>query len=416
MAMKDRRPGLIQALALLLPITMAVMGSVVLQPVQGLLSQHFAAVPGKLYWVPFLLTVPAIAATCFTVPAGYLADLLGRRLLLLVAMVLYVVLGVLPFFLHDLVPIALSRIGVGLTEGVVLTVTTTLLGDYFKGRARDRLLGFQAAIATVSASLLIPLSGYLGSRLGWNGPFLIYGLAAVWLLGILLFTWEPSPDASAGEKRGSASWAGFPWKNMAVIGLVTLFGACFFYTVQFEGPTILPDFGIADPARIGSLMGIASWGMVVGALGFQLVVNRSTGALLLGELVLIAASFFVMGRAPSANVLIGASFMNQVACGALLPTLLTACMRFLPFEHRGRGAGIWQGMLASGQFVVGMCFPALTQITGGNKLHSLYLLAVAAATAAVGALAFVYYSPFSGIASEGKRSSAKRDAQYREIQ
>jgi len=52
-----------------------------------------------------------------------------------------------------------------------------------------------------------------------------------------------------------------------VIGLVTLFGACFFYTVQFEGPTILPDFGIADPARIGSLMGIASWGMVVGALG-----------------------------------------------------------------------------------------------------------------------------------------------------
>jgi MFS family permease len=329
--------------------------------------------------------------------------------------VFYVVLGVLPFFLHDLVPIALSRVGVGLTEGVVLTVTTTLLGDYFKGRARDRLLGFQAAIATVSASVLIPLSGYLGSRLGWNGPFLIYGLAAVWLVGILLFTWEPSPDAGAGEKRGSASWAGFPWKKMTAIGLSTLFGACFFYTVQFEGPTILPDFGIADPARIGFLMGIASWGMVVGALGFQLVVNRSTGALLFGELALIAASFFVMSRAPSAHVLIGASFMNQVACGALLPTLLTACMRFLPFEHRGRGAGIWQAMLASGQFVVGMSFPALTQITGGSKLHSLYLLAVAAATAAVGALAFVYHSQGTGTASQGKRPCAKRDAHFREI-
>ena len=96
-------------------------------------------------------------------------------------------------------------------------MTTTLLGDYFKGRARDRLLGIQAAIATISASLLIPLSGYLGGRLGWNGPFLIYGLAVVWLLGILLFTWEPSPDASAGEKRGSASWAGFPWKHMMLI-------------------------------------------------------------------------------------------------------------------------------------------------------------------------------------------------------
>jgi MFS family permease len=402
MAIEDRRPGWIQALALLLPITMAVMGSVVLQPVQGLLLEHFAAVPGKLYWVPFLLTVPSIAATCFTVPAGYLADSLGRRPLLLYAMVFYVALGVAPFFLHDLVPIALCRIGVGLTEGVVLTVTTTLLGDYFKGRARDRLLGVQVAIATISASLLIPLSGYLGSRLGWNGPFLIYGLAGVWLLGIVLFTWEPSPDASAGEKLGTASWAGFPWKNMLVICAVTLFGACFFYTVQFEGPTILPDFGITDPARIGSLMGLVSWGMVVGAIGFQMVVNQSTGALLLGELALIAASFFVMSRAPTADVLVGASFMNQVACGALLPTLLTACMRFLPFEHRGRGAGIWQGTLASGQFVVGMGFPALTQFTGGNKLHSLYLLAVAAAIAAVAALAFVYRSQISGIASEGK--------------
>jgi len=43
MAMKIVGPGLIQALALLLPITMAVMGSVVLQPVQGLLIQHFTA-------------------------------------------------------------------------------------------------------------------------------------------------------------------------------------------------------------------------------------------------------------------------------------------------------------------------------------------------------------------------------------
>jgi hypothetical protein len=44
----------------------------------------------------------------------------------------------------------------------------------------------------------------------------------------------------------------------------------------------------------------------------------------------------------------------------------------------------------------------LTQFTGGNKLHSLYLLSVAAGIAAVAALAFVYYSQISGIASEGK--------------
>jgi MFS family permease len=389
---RARRPGLIQALALLLPITMAVMGSVVLQPVQGLLTGHFADVPGNQYWVPFLLTVPAIAATCFAIPAGYLSDMFGRRPVLVVAMVLYVIVGVGPFFLQNLVPIALCRIGVGLAEGVVLTVTTALLADYFKGRMRDRLMGFQAAIATISASLLIPLSGYLGSRIGWSGPFLVYGISAVWLLGIVLFTWEPAPDESAGERSGSASWAGFPWGQMVRIVLVTLVAGYFFYTVQFEVPTVLPKYGVTDPGRIGSLMGIVSWGMVTGAIGYQLVVKRSLAILLLGELTLIAGSFLVMGKAATHLTVIAAAFVNQIGCGALLPTLITASMRILPFEHRGRGSGIWQGSLASCQFVVGMTFPALASALNGDRSRALFLIGIAAVVAAVMALLVVLFA------------------------
>jgi len=385
--MKDpRKPGLIQAFALLLPITMAVMGAVVLQPVQGLLSEHFARVAGSEYWVPFLLTVPGIAATCFTVPAGYLADVFGRRRVLLVSMVFYIAVGVGPYFLESLTPIAFCRIGVGLSEGVVLTVTTALLGDYFRGSMRDRLMGFQAAIASTSASVLIPASGYLGSRLGWHGPFLIYAISIIWLLGIVLFTWEPRPDAQAGERAGSLSWQGFPWKSITRLCAVTLIGAYFFYTVQFEVPTILPSYGVTEPGTIGTLMGLVSWGMVVGAVGFQFAVRRSTGVLLVTELVLIAASFATMSYAPTTRILIGAAFVNQIGCGALLPTLLTACMRFLPFEHRGRGTGIWQGTLSSGQFVVAMSFPAITAATGGNRSHTLLLIAGVAGVSAVIAL------------------------------
>lgn len=402
-----RQPGLIQALALLLPITMAVMGSVVLQPVQGLLGEHFASVPGNEYWVPFLLTVPAIAAALFAIPAGYLSDMFGRRPVLLVAMVLYVIVGVGPFFLQDLVPIALCRIGVGLTEGVVLTVTTALLADYFKGRMRDRLMGFQAAIATISASLLIPLSGHLGSTIGWNGPFLVYGISAIWLIGILLFTWEPAPDESAGEKSGSASWAGFPWGPMINIVLVTLVGGYFFYTVQIEVPTVLPKFGVTDPGRIGSLMGLVSWGMVTGAIGYQLVVKRSLAVLLLGELTLIAGSFLVMGKATTYQTVIGAAFVNQIGCGALLPTLITASMRFLPFEHRGRGSGIWQGSLAACQFIVGMTFPALAAALDGDRSHALFLVGIAAVVATALALLVVV---FAGKGAEGLRVAANASA------
>lgn len=386
LAPADRKPGLVQAFALLLPITMAVMGSVVLQPDQGLLRAHFANVPGNEYWVPFLLTVPAIFATCFTVPSGYLADIFGRRPVLLFFMAVYIAVGVGPFFLQGLVPIAFCRIGVGICEGVVLTVTTALLGDYFKGSIRDRMMGWQAAIASISASLLIPLSGQLGTLIGWNGPFLIYFISVLWLFGILAFTWEPRPDERAGETQGTASWAGFPWQRVIEICLVTLLGSYFFYTVQYEIPNFLPRFGITDPGKIGVLMGLASWGMAVGALSFQFVVKQPLGLLLLGELTIIAVSFLIMAFAPNANILIGAAFLNQIGCGMVLPTLLTASMRFLPFEHRGRGTGIWQGTFASGQFVVGMSFPAIKNALGGDYAHALLAVGIVACIAAVIAL------------------------------
>lgn len=381
-----RKAGTLQALALLLPITMAVMGAVVLQPDQGLLRAHFANVPGNEYWVPFLLTVPAICATAFTLVSGYLADLFGRRPVLLVAMVVYILVGVGPYFLHDLIPIAFCRVGVGLCEGVVLTVTTALLGDYFKGRMRDRMMGFQAAIASGAATLLIPLSGHLASTIGWNGPFLIYFISVIWLAGIILFTWEPKPDQTAGETVGKASWAGFPWARVLEICAVTLLGSYFFYTVQFQMPNLLPKFGITDPATIGNMAGEASFGMFVGAIAFQMVVKRSLGVLLLGELTIIAISFLVMGNAPSANVLLGAAFLNQIGCGMLLPTLLTASMKFLPFEHRGRGTGLWQGTFASGQFIVGMSFPLLTQTTGGDISRAFLVVGAVAVIAALIAL------------------------------
>jgi MFS family permease len=184
---------------------------------------------------------------------------------------------------------------------------------------------------------------------------------------VWLFTWEPRPDGRAGEHAGSASWAGFPWHLMLPIVLVTIFGAYCFYTTQFETPNALGHFGITDPARIGLLCGpVISSGMLIGAVAFQFVVRRGLNVLLPAEFLLIGASFLAMGLAPTAAVLVGAGFLNQCGCGMLLPTLLTAALRFLPFEHRGRGTGIFQGTFASGQFVIGMSFPLVTALTGGQ--------------------------------------------------
>jgi MFS family permease len=400
---RPRQAGLLQALALLLPITMSVMGSVVLQPVQPQMLAHYQNVAFHQYLVPFLLTVPAIVAMASSFFSGYLSDILGRRKLLLASMAVYVVVGVGPFFMDGWILVAICRILVGACEGVVLTVTTAMLGDYFKGEQRDRMMGFQAAIASGSATVLIWISGLLGAAYGWQGPFLIYAISILWGVGVWLFTWEPVPDERAGEHEGTASWAGFPWHIMAPICLVTIFGSYCFYTTQFETPGALFKFGITNPATIGLLCGpIISSGMLVGALCFQAVVRRALSVLLPAEFLLIGASFVCMGLASGAPVLVAAGFANQVGCGMLLPTLLTASMRFLPFEHRGRGTGLWQGTFASGQFVIGMSFPALTALVGGQISYAFLTVGVCALMAALIALVVAVRPQRLAVSAPGK--------------
>src|SRR5258708_7944452 len=97
-----REPGILQGIMLLLPITMAVMGISVLTPVVPLLLAQFKDVPYHDYLVMGgILTMPALCVLLFSPVAGWMADRLGRRGLLVAAMTVYAFVGVAPVFLDN---------------------------------------------------------------------------------------------------------------------------------------------------------------------------------------------------------------------------------------------------------------------------------------------------------------------------
>jgi MFS family permease len=84
---------------------------------------------------------------------------------LIVGMIAYAFFGKSPIFLDDLLAIIATRIGVGVCEAIIMTVTTTLICDYFSGPAREKWLASQTAVASLSALVLIFVGGLLGSAL-----------------------------------------------------------------------------------------------------------------------------------------------------------------------------------------------------------------------------------------------------------
>jgi sugar phosphate permease len=98
-----------------------------------------------------------------------------------------------------------------------------------------------------------------------------------------------------------------------------------------------------------------------------------------------------MGRAAGPTDYEWGSFINQVGCGLVLPSLLVWATRGLAFNIRGRGTGMWNASFAIGQFLSGMIITALSKPLGGLlptlSVMGIANLAVAVVAALVGLIA-----------------------------
>ena len=150
-----RKAGIAQATTLIGVAMLPTLAIVSLVPNLPQLFGHFRDVPHHEILVPMVLTIPSLCIALLAPIAGWLADIWGRRPVLLVSLVFYSLLGLLPVLLDNLYEIIASRFVVGAAEAAILTVGNALMGDYFEGEERRKWLGWQTIIGPIIASLLI---------------------------------------------------------------------------------------------------------------------------------------------------------------------------------------------------------------------------------------------------------------------
>jgi MFS family permease len=364
-----------------------ILGAVLIAPVLPQMHDHFAHVPGVDVLVPMALTIPALSLALLAPFAGVLVDRLGRKRLLVVSTVLYAILGTAPLWLDSLGAIVASRALVGVAEAAIMTCSTTLIGDYYSGRQRDRYLAMQTMCASISATAFFVLGGAAGSA-GWRAPFWAYAVSLLLAPAMAAFLPRPRPADHADEPSLTASEPmaerPFPWRPLAGTCALTLFGAILFYTVQVEMAFLLNDMGVSNPGVIGLATAGSSAAVVIGAAVFAKA-GRSPQAWLPTAFGLSALGFAVIWLAPNPVVLTTGAVINCLGSGIMLPSLLTLAMSKLHYADRGRGTGLWTGFFFLGQFICPLVVLALASAadTLANALGVL-ALAGAAATAALG--------------------------------
>ena len=382
----ERKAGTLQGVILLLPVTMAVMGLIVLVPVLPQMMQQFHAVPGAQYLIPLVLTLPALCIAVLAPIAGAIVDTIGRRRTLIGALVIYAVAGVLPIFLSSLRAIVISRIVVGAMESAVVTASTTLIGDYFHGESRERWLANQTALASISSIFLALLGGALGN-LGWRAPFAAYAVGLLYAVGLTFWTWEPRKvEQPSAELAGPA--ARFPWRAMLPVALLAVFGGVMFFMMQIQVSNLLNDYyGISSPAMLGVFTGVAGLSVGAGTIAYRRMARSGIATQLLVAFGLLGVSYVMMDHAPSAASLTFWLVANQLGCGILLPSLVVLVMARLPFEFRGRGTGVFMTAWWLGQPLSTQLAAWVRQLVGGSLPAALQIFGILCLLAAAAALA-----------------------------
>lgn len=378
-ATAPRQAGIPQGLTVILTGFLPILAIVSMFPAVGAMIGHFAPTdPSAATKVPSMVTAPGLAIAVIALFAGVLVDKFGRRKLLLASTLSYGLIGVIPFFLEDLDQIYASRLLLGVSEAAILTTINTLIADYWDEAGRRRWLTAQGMVGPALSSVMIFFAGTL-TAWKWNGIFLLYLIAIPIFFAMLKYMYEPESDATVRRNLGmdekGVGATGFPWLLMLGIGGLTLFTSLVYYVFIVNGSIVWQELGIADPESIGQITALPSLFILAGAAIFFFLGKKNVAARwqIATTLGFLGTGLALMGLTSNWQGMVAGMVLQQTGAGMAIPVLIAWAQSKLPYEHRGRGMGVWTATFFFGQFASPLVLSAVRGEDG--TMQSAFLFA-----------------------------------------
>jgi MFS family permease len=355
---------------------LSTMANQVVAPILPTMTKYFSSQPSVDLYISLAATLPALFVAILAIPAGMLADRYGHKRLLFMAVLVYGIVGTAPLWLKTLPQIVVSRAFVGVTEAVIMTCSTALIGEYFLGTRRERYLALQTGTAPIIAIICTALGGALGN-ISWRNAYLIYCFAFILipLTGIFLSEaksvnpGKSSPVPSSEMAPNSFSWDNLKQNWMKLIGicLITLFAMTAFLVTIIQLSFVLTERGMSSPLLIGRWSSVALFANPIGALIFTIIPWKSVPKLTLSFL-LLSCGFFIISLSSTWELAVAGAVVANLGAGMILPTLITWALSTISDEQRGKGTGAWQAANFLGQFLSPLIILVLKRATGSLSM------------------------------------------------
>ena len=204
------------------------------------IAQHFSADIPTVQWVAisYLVVISALM-----LPLGRLADIIGRKIVIVVGLLVFTVGGIVSAFSPEMLFLFAGRILQGFGGAMIQGTSMVLVLNAFGQGQRGRAIGLVMIFVGMGNIAGPAIGGFITGILGWRAVFLATSL--ITLVSAVLAITVLKSDADERDEAGVFDWLGaFCFTNflitlLAGFTMVPLYGWTSIYTLPILGLSVI---------------------------------------------------------------------------------------------------------------------------------------------------------------------------------
>jgi len=341
---------------LLLMSMMTMMSNVAIVTSLPLLSHVFKDVQHIEFLSRLMITLPSLAIAFLSPFLGHVVNKFGKKNSAIVALVFFSIVGSAGLYLEGIYELLASRFLLGIAIAVLMIVSTSLVGDYFRDEARHKFMGLQSAFMALGGVVFLVGGGIL-SDMNWRYPFGIYLVGFLIIIFVAKFLIQK--NTLVPEEIEELS------HNLMPIYILAFLLMVIFYTLPTQMPFLIVNVFHASGALTGEIIAMAFIFNALGAISFAKLKKRFDFKIIyMIGMSIVAVGFILIGLVQNVYMFFLTSPIVGFGGGMLMTTVTAWMLSRAHHTKRVKSSSYLTSSLFLGQFSSPIIFHPLVSYFG----------------------------------------------------